>query len=264
MFSIFTKYVRMVDVIFFTIVLSVTGVTLNSAIDNEQRKATQRGWDKLLASQVHHTEALEGPNAVDIATQSVMTRIQGGRTIHIPNLKKALSNKQTYLLTYAYYTAKKDKIRPEVLQGILWQESKAGDYPGHKVAGHEFGLKPMQRYYGVAQIKLSAARDVLKAYPGEFKKFDTDEELIANLILNDKFNVKIASKYLRIIARSVQASSKNYRIAAYNRGATGAQKVDVDNFHYTVAVNKHIKQIMNIFNYEIHAFTRTDNKSHST
>ena len=175
------------------------------------------------------------PTAV-ISVPSDNGRAGGGFSVEIP---KNLTQRQVQLLALAYEIAKYDGHKhPQLLQGIILQESNAGEHSKYKVAGQEFGLKTNERYYGVAQIKLSAAKDVLRHYPEmktEFKlQTDTDEEIIANLILNDKYNLKTASKYLMIL-------KKHYRIpesqlaSAYNQGPGGVNNEKAHRYSTNVA-----------------------------
>lgn len=159
-----------------------------------------------------------------------------------------LSAEQTAILEQAYLIAKEDGHKdPEVLQGILLQESRAGRLKSYKVAGQEFGLKTNLRYYGIVQMKLSAARDVLKAYPELKEEFDiqtdTDEEVIANLILNDEFAISVASKYLIILNKRYHIAPGNNMIAAYNQGPRGSRKIsDTSQFGYVKGVRDNIRQ----------------------
>lgn len=159
-----------------------------------------------------------------------------------------LSNNQRRVLNFAYKTSKEDGHKhPELLQAILLQESKAGGMKSYKVAGQEFGLKSNERYYGVAQIKLGATRDVLKAFPELTSKHklqtDTDEEIIAHLIMNDEFNIEVASKYLTLLSR--QNKDTNFVIAAYNKGAGGARSVgeDIINLDYVKKVKMFMSKL---------------------
>lgn len=154
-----------------------------------------------------------------------------------------LSDHQYKILNEAYSQAKKDgHDNPEILQGILLQETRAGGLKQYKVAGHEFGLGAGERYYGVAQIKKSAAKDVLAEYPELKSEYnfhtDTDEELIANLIMNDSFNISVASKYLLILKRRYNISDKNL-IAAYNQGPGGFG--NNNGRKYSLLVKRHLE-----------------------
>lgn len=158
-----------------------------------------------------------------------------------------LSPKQKYILSVAYETAAKDGHKyPQLLQGIILQETKAGGMKSYKVAGNEFGLKPNLRYYGVAQLKLSATRDVLAKWPELWDDFEfqgkTDEEVIAKLIENERFNIAIASKYL-LILKSRGYTNPAAIAAAYNKGPTGARGINHAENKYFKAVDQHIKKL---------------------
>lgn len=167
-----------------------------------------------------------------------------GMAVKMPS---RVTHKQAELLTMAYDIAKKDGHKqPQLLQGIILQESLAGEAKSYKVAGQEFGLKTNLRYYGIAQIKLAAAQDVLNAYPNVKRDFDmktnTDEEIIAKLIENDKFNLSIASKYL-LILKKYGYNTIDQLALAYNQGAGGAKDKDPTTHHYSRGVINHISQI---------------------
>ena len=173
--------------------------------------------------------------------------------VKIPEI---MSAKQADLLIYAYEVAQVDGHEdPTVLQGLIWQESKAGGYPGYEVAGDEFGLKVGSRYYGVGQIKVAAARDVFRRFPDEFAEYKdrTDEYIIAMLITDDKFNIRVASKYLWMMKHNetkspVYVRPTNYAITAYNRGLGNTYGTDYNNWHYTVSVHKHKDTFIREFN----------------
>ena len=183
------------------------------------------------------------PTAVISVPKSSSVR-GGGFTVSLP---KNLTRRQVELLTLAYAIAKKDgHTYPQLLQGILLQESRAGEHASYKVAGQEFGLKANLRYYGVTQIKLAAARDVLDRYP-ELKRqyeFNTlaDEEVIAKLIENDSFNLAVASKYL-LIMRSYGYDTITEMALAYNQGPGGAKNFDASTHHYPNGVMKYIQML---------------------
>lgn len=163
------------------------------------------------------------------------------------NFPKNLNDKQVRLLGMAYDIARHDGHKyPQLLQGIILQESRAGDIASYKVAGQEFGLKPNERYYGVAQIKLAAARDVLSRYPSLKDEFDfhtnTDEEVIAKLIENDRFNLSVASKYLLVLKTYGYDTIKQLALA-YNQGAGGAKDKDANTHHYSTGVMANIQRL---------------------
>ncbi len=204
--------------------------------------------------------------------EDMLYQFEGDRIII--KLPKNVTQEQAELLIYAYNVAKKDKHRdPAVLQGIIWQESRAGNFPGHEVAGDEYGLKVGKRYYGVGQIKVNAARDVFERFPKDFtgfykesekvvlkngktktipgKQLKTDEFIIAHLIIDKKFNIRVASKYLWMVGNNDKRGYKrptNFGITAYNQGVRGTAKINYNTWHYTVAVNKYRNNFLKKFN----------------
>jgi hypothetical protein len=168
----------------------------------------------------------------------------GGLTVVVP---KNMTHRQAELLGLAYDIAKRDGHKyPQLLQGIILQESQAGEHESYKVAGQEYGLKTNQRYYGVAQIKLDAAKDVLNRYPQLREQFSlqtgADEEVIAKLIENDRFNLAIASKYL-LVLKSYGYDTIRQLALAYNQGPGGAKSYDASTHHYANGVVKYIQMI---------------------
>jgi hypothetical protein len=175
---------------------------------------------------------------------------KGGKAIGGNNdavlLPSELTAKQLKLLNFAYATSAADgNKKPEILQGILLQESKAGELKSYKVAGQEFGLKPNERYYGPCQIKLAAAKDVLAVYPALRTKYDfqttTDEEIIAHLIMSDEFNIEVASKYLKILSDSYGLHNIETISAAYNQGPGGQREGKGKG--YAQSVIKHLQAL---------------------
>lgn len=167
----------------------------------------------------------------------------GGMNVKLPANP---TNRQAQLLALAYDTAKRDGHRyPQLLQGIILQESRAGEMKRYKVAGEENGLPVNKRYYGVSQIKLSAARDVLNRFPYMWDRFHfqtrTDEEVIAKLIENDAFNIAVASKYL-LILRDAGYTTPHALAIAYNRGPSGARGAGPTT-QYSRGVMQHIEKM---------------------
>lgn len=142
-----------------------------------------------------------------------------------------LSSKQSQLLSLAHKFAKAEGLQPELVQSVLLQESNAGGLKTYKVAN-----PGPEAYFGPMQIKLGATKDVLKRNPGLFEKYGfhtrTDDEIKANLILNESFNVEVGTKYLRLLKQQYGFSGRQL-MNAYNRGAGGVQLVD-DTFHYAL------------------------------
>lgn len=166
-------------------------------------------------------------------------------TTPIDLMKKAPTIDQEHLLAVAYSIAQSDGIEPRLLQGIMLQETLAGALPSYKVAGQEAGLKTNQRYYGVMQVKLDAAKDVLKRYSSLWSEYGfhthMDEEIIAKLIENDTFNIAIASKYLLILRDRHGYKTTRAMAVAYNKGPGGAAGVNMASDPYAVGVVRHMR-----------------------
>lgn len=169
----------------------------------------------------------------------------GGWAVEVP---RDISSRQAWLLAMADEIARRDGLQPpQLLQGIILQETLAGGLRSYKVAGHELGLKPNDRYYGVAQLKLSAARDVLRRNPALWEEFNfqtrTDEEIIAKLIEDDRFNLTVASRYL-LILRDVYGYNTTRQLAlAYNQGPTGARQLRGAQHPYPKKVMRHLQRL---------------------
>jgi len=196
------------------------------------------------------------PDVVDLMLGEEDTPEVQAPKYEFVKIPESINNKQAALLKYAHDVATADGHEdPSVLQGLIWQESKAGGYPGYEVAGDEYGLTVGKRYYGVGQIKVSAAKDVFRRFPDEFAKYKgmTADEIIAYLIMDDKFNIRVASKYLWMMKhnetkRPVFVRPTNYAITAYNRGLGNTYDTDYNNWHYTVSVHKHKDTFIKQFN----------------
>jgi hypothetical protein len=151
-------------------------------------------------------------------------------------LPATLSSKQHRLLNLAYEVAKETGFRsPEMVQAVLLQETQAGGMRSYRVAN-----PGRDAYFGPMQVKLSAARDVLMANPSMWSKYNfhtrTDDEVKANLILNDRFNIDIAARYLALLNRQYGFTGRDL-LNAYNRGPGGVRFVGSD-FHYAVSAEK--------------------------
>ena len=163
----------------------------------------------------------------------------GGQVV--TKLPDNLSARQGRLLAKAYEIAKADGHRnPEIVQSVLLQETLAGGLDSYRVAN-----PGPQAYFGPMQLKLSAAKDVLKRWPELFTKHNfhtrTDDEIKANLILNDTFNIEVGSKYLLILQREYGFTGRQL-LNAYNRGPGGVHAVG-DDFHYAIEAQRKLARI---------------------
>lgn len=168
-----------------------------------------------------------------IAEKNDGVRIGGQVAILLPT---SLTPNQGRLMNKAYEIAKADGHKnPELVQSVLLQETLAGATPKMRVAN-----PGPQAYFGPMQLKLDAAKAVLGRWPGLFTKYHfqtrTDDEIKANLILNDRFNIEVGSKYLLILQREYGYTGRQL-LNAYNRGPTGVKAVD-DSYHYAIGAEK--------------------------
>lgn len=145
---------------------------------------------------------------------------------------------QKDLMSDASQIAKQDGHKPEVVQSILLQESLAGTVKGYTVSKHGTST-----YYGVMQLTKGAAKDVLSKWPSLYSKYGmqtrTEEEMKAHLILNDKFNIEVASKYLLMLRKQYGFSGREL-LNAYNQGPGGVKNVDND-FYYAIEAEKKLR-----------------------
>lgn len=173
-------------------------------------------------------EQMPVPVATAVIAEKPGKTMGGVASILLP---PSLSTKQNILLNTAYKAGKAEGINPEVMQTILLQETKAGGMKSYKVAN-----EGPQAYFGPMQIKLAAARDVLARNPQLFAKYDfhtrSDDEVKANLILNEPFNIEVAAKYVKILQTQYNLHGREL-VNSYNRGPGGVKNVG-DDFHYAV------------------------------
>jgi hypothetical protein len=158
----------------------------------------------------------------------------GGQVVQV--LPKNMKPEQYKLLNMAYQVGKDVGFKdPEIVQAILLQETLAGGLDSYRVAN-----PGPEAYFGPMQIKLAAARDVLKKWPALYETFGfhtkTDDEVKANLILNYRFNIEVGARYLMILKKQYGFSGREL-INAYNRGPGGVKTVD-DSFHYAVGAER--------------------------
>lgn len=160
---------------------------------------------------------------------------QGGKpyTVLLPN---DLTKRQHELLSFAYDVAVRDGHKhPEYVQGIIMQESKAGKMSEWRVANI---TQPTNMYFGLGQIKLVAAKDVMAKFPElwKFLNTKTDQELQARLIVDDEFNIRVTSKYALMMGVN---ENPNFAITAYNQGKGGALNIENPGaFDYTRKVKE--------------------------
>lgn len=163
----------------------------------------------------------------------------GGQAVKV--LPANLSEKQHRLLNMAYEMGKSHGFKdPEIVQAVLLQETMAGGMDNYKVAN-----AGPEAYFGPMQIKLAAAKDVLSKWPALFGSYGfhtrSDDEIKANLILNERFNLEVATKYLLILKQTYGFRGREL-MNAYNRGPGGVKAVD-DSFHYAIGAERKLAAV---------------------
>ena len=159
--------------------------------------------------------------------------------------KSWLTDEQIGLLKMAYEIGMADGGREhaELVQAVMLQETIAGHLGriGHMTA-------PVgKRSYGIMQVKVSAARDVLKKFPDEFDRFRADEELIARLLMDDEFNIRVGSKFLMHLRPHTQSTEQ--LLVAYNIGLRASRKVkQAGQFKYTQRTQRNLQRVVRPFN----------------
>ena len=152
-----------------------------------------------------------------------------------------LTPDQLSILNLAYSIGQKDN-QGELLQSIVMQESHAGAL---QLVGHK-SQAVGKRSYGIAQIKVSAATDVLKRHP-DLGFFNSDEELISKLLADNTFNLTVASKFLLILKQN--SKSEAQAIVAYNLGLHGSLHVrNHQEYRYAKGVYANLYQVVRPFN----------------
>ena len=155
-----------------------------------------------------------------------------------------LTPEQIQLLSMSYDIGYRDggESHAKLVQAVLLQETIAGQISriGHLSA-------PVgKRSYGVMQMKVTAARDVLQRHP-EFGKFDTDEELITRLVADDALNISMASKFLKFMRSKTLNDQK--ALVAYNIGLRASRTVDdASDFRYVKNVDEYLDQVVEPYN----------------
>jgi len=169
---------------------------------------------------------------------------QPGETMWNPLGKGWLTPEQIDLLGMAYSIGYQDGgvAHARLVQAVLLQETIAGllGRLGHLSA-------PLgKRSYGVMQVKVVAARDVLRLHP-ELGKFHTDDQLITRLITDDEFNIRVGSAYLKFLRR--HKHSDQQALVAYNIGMNAARRVmDAADFKYVQKVERYMAVLVPRYN----------------
>ena len=155
-----------------------------------------------------------------------------------------LTEEQIKLLNLAHHIGMEEDGAEQaaLLQAILMQESHAGNYGRIGDVHADVG----KRSYGVMQVKLITAYDVLKNYP-EMGNFKTEEGLIIKLVTDDEFNIRIASRHLLMLRKHTQRDAQ--AIMAYNTGLNKAMAHWYpEKFRYVRKVDRYLRYVVRPFN----------------
>lgn len=141
-----------------------------------------------------------------------------------------LSNSQINKVQLAKTIAIQDgHTNPNILPAIILKESNAGE---RKQNGPNLGIAQVTVQTAIAVI---AKHPELGMYPSNVLRY--------KLLHDDVFNMKIASKYLKM----VQSKSLAATITAYNLGPSGSKRVNPNTHVYTVSILKTAISIRNMF-----------------
>lgn len=153
-----------------------------------------------------------------------------------------LTSNQIATLKLAHQIALNESLNPRTVKAIAFQESKAGGMNGYQVGGREFKVSPSNLYYGIMQIKLSTALDVLRFNPSLKTEYGINERSsakIIELLKNDKaFNILIGAKYLTILKNVYGYRSEDAMILAWNRGPGGARNHNPSKHWYVLGIKE--------------------------
>mgnify|MGYP005834841491 CR=1 FL=1 len=142
---------------------------------------------------------------------------------------------------------------PEIMQGILLQESNGGAIKS--LVGSP-NAPPGKRSYGLMQVQVVAARWVFKQHPDLLQEYFPqrdmndvrDREIINLLLSNHPANVTIAVHHYALYLQMLDGDHTR-TIAAYNVGIGGVQKLKRPHqFKYVVEVKRKIKEVVKPFN----------------
>lgn len=170
-----------------------------------------------------------------ILALALMASVMVSQVSTAANLQNITPN-QEKILNQAYQIAESDgHSDPELLQAIVYQESKAGLFtegPGNCL--------------GVSQLNFATAKAVIREHPELIEGVLTtksDKELRSKLKNNPFFNMRVASKYLLMVVQFGK-NTNEFKAAAYNRGP-GAVGSQPSKFGYVKSIKALLIQFKN-------------------
>lgn len=168
-----------------------------------------------------------------------------------------ITRNQARLLKIAYREGRNIGF-PETMQAILWQETIGGDYKKHRwgIIGNP-EAPTGKKSYGACGVTVDATRHVFNVYPKVMYDFGFtedcfDEQIIAALLTNDVFNIRIASIYFLIQYNLWEGEQYRWSLAllSYNRGRALVLRdgLKVDPQKYVPGVKSKVKYVAIPFN----------------
>lgn len=166
--------------------------------------------------------------------KNIMMMILTGMMIFIPSLSFSFTPDQQRLMSMAYALGEPHGLG-QTMVAIAYQETNAGVTGPVGDKRHPVG----QRSYGVMQIKLETAKYAFRLCPYLDRDHDSEEEIIADLIDDKKWNMEISLCYLRQLEKG-----RTWRetVLAYNQGANGASAQDPNSHEYVRDIINHITE----------------------
>lgn len=131
--------------------------------------------------------------------------------------------------------------RERLMMALMWRETRAGKFG--PVGDMENGVG--KRSYGLWQMKVATAKDVLKRYPelwGPHKKWKSDEEVIARLITDNQWAAEMALGNIRRL-EAKRVPFKRIPLA-WNEGYSGSLDLDHDDHAFTMDVLETVQSPM--------------------
>jgi len=104
---------------------------------------------------------------------------------------------------------------PSLVCSIMLNETAAGRKMNSNV-GDRF-LRPFKRSYGLMQIRLTTAEDMINRFHLDFLKKIPAEEILVYLMEDKKFNIAMANVFISYLKKKYHGNIKKI-VIAYNRG----------------------------------------------
>lgn len=209
----------------------------------------------LIATGAVATSLLLGANLPSVIVVPENAPFDRAMTIKTASGKVRFSEEEKDLMRMAYSIGQELAGDAETIQAILLVETYAGRY-GDRVGDTHLAVG--KRSYGVGQVKAATARMVLSHNPQMVKRYFKgrnltqvlDEEIIAKLIADDEFCIRVAT--LNFVLEKKRTNSWSRAVVAYNAGQAGERKViNADQFGYTIKIRNHIKNTVRPVNKEL-------------